>query len=781
MKRDKLLQILDKARFWIVAAILVIVPIAFAWFMENMQIFDLNKLLFFRPLTLLLGLVLLAGVFLKGRLGWRMSLMWWLWSAVLALFALNSFVSGDPLYSFFGAYQRQQGIYSLLFYLLFFASIAGSVRGKEEINRLLVWVAVSAGLVSLYGTLQLLGLEFMKWSGDKTRIFSSLGQTNFLAHYLVMVLPLTIYALIFLAKGRYRSLVLIVLALELISFYGTYSRGGYIGLIVGLFLAAAAMTYIAKRLQKVFYYGLAIIAMAVMLLSWQYTAVVQSSIFKGMAGHSGVVGRFMSIFDPYNGSGDMRLKYWGSVLKEFSQTSWHHKLFGYGKDMQETVFIRYYQPEWGAIEKLNSFPDRAHNLVFDIWLEFGLVGLIIITMLAVYIILKSWRVARGQDWRQRWLVVALSAALGGYFGAALFSFPLTTHYVYYYFVLAALFVLSESPEKVIFVKMEPIVRKVLWVSLAIFSLLLVYQFEFCRFMADHYFLKTKIGEARGDFRMMLDNIELTRSWFPLDAYYREQYVYIYNNSMDAIGSKQSLQDAFINITSEIEGFSTGERGRYYVLSDIAHSYSLFGLYLDKKYYPEAAKAYEQMISLAPYLTVTYQDYGRMWMWAGEYDRAISLFKRGLSIMPYSVDPRVVISRDILLLQKHYFNSLLCDCYYAKQNWTKALGFCLEAEKQQADIGRNLKEIADIYRQLGDRQQTLLYLGKAIIADQSNADWPLEAAKLAQELGNRQKALKFAKNAVALNPNNQEALKLVAELQKPVEPARIDKPGKKLPK
>jgi putative inorganic carbon (HCO3(-)) transporter len=47
--------------------------------------------------------------------------------------------------------------------------------------------------ICLYGVIQLFGFDFIKWEvnpSESYRIFSSLGQPNFLASWLLLVLPL---------------------------------------------------------------------------------------------------------------------------------------------------------------------------------------------------------------------------------------------------------------------------------------------------------------------------------------------------------------------------------------------------------------------------------------------------------------------------------------------------------------------------------------------------------------------------------------------------------------
>lgn len=147
---------------------------------------------------------------------------------------LSTLVTADPGHSLLGEHGQHQGLVTLLCYGAAFVAAWRSV-GPYPSRRLLAWILVAGGaVVATYGLVQLVGADPI-WLGvlDKGRIFSTVGQANALAAVFVLTIPLT-GGLATIAAGRARLLALAVLVMEVVAFAYAQSRGGYLGLAVGL-------------------------------------------------------------------------------------------------------------------------------------------------------------------------------------------------------------------------------------------------------------------------------------------------------------------------------------------------------------------------------------------------------------------------------------------------------------------------------------------------------------------------------------------------------------------
>ncbi len=115
--------------------------------------------------------------------------------ALVFLFA--TFTSVVPLTSFWGSYQRLQGTYTNLSYILLFVAIVAVVRRREQIERIVTITLATGAAVAGYGVIQHFGLDPLPWRGDViTRVASTMGNSIFVAAYMIMVVPLALYRLV---------------------------------------------------------------------------------------------------------------------------------------------------------------------------------------------------------------------------------------------------------------------------------------------------------------------------------------------------------------------------------------------------------------------------------------------------------------------------------------------------------------------------------------------------------------------------------------------------------
>ncbi len=224
------------------------------------RVFEPDKLTLVRSMALLM-----AGMWLVGfidRRGWN-DLSWLRWRSddsiwrmpfVLAVFFLvviyliSTAFSVVPRTSWAGSYQRLQGTYTTLAYIVIFALAAQTLRRREQINRLVTTVIITSIPVSLYGLLQHYGLDPLPWGGNvQDRIAGHMGNAIFIAAYLIMAVPLTIVRIVdaftnilsdeelSYADVVRSSVYIFTVAIQLVAIYWSGSRGPMLGLMIGMF------------------------------------------------------------------------------------------------------------------------------------------------------------------------------------------------------------------------------------------------------------------------------------------------------------------------------------------------------------------------------------------------------------------------------------------------------------------------------------------------------------------------------------------------------------------
>ncbi len=131
----------------------------------------------------------------------------------------------DPHVSWFGYYSRfNGGMFSIVSYVLLYYAFVSNVQNLQKLLK----VALATGsVVALYGVAERLGIDKHLWVQDvQSRVFSSLGQPNWLGAYLVALFPLS------LAFGLKKYLWFGVSALLFVVLLFTRSRSGLLGFAV---------------------------------------------------------------------------------------------------------------------------------------------------------------------------------------------------------------------------------------------------------------------------------------------------------------------------------------------------------------------------------------------------------------------------------------------------------------------------------------------------------------------------------------------------------------------
>lgn len=241
---------------WLTAVIAV--PLFFN--IHSDRVFEPDKLTLLRSIALLMSAAWLVK-FIDGR-GWQQfnRLRWndeesiWRQPFILPIFLLvviyliSTVLSVTPRVSWAGSYQRLQGTYTTLSYIVVFALMIATLRTRAQVSRVVTAVIITSIPISFYALLQHFDLDPLPWGGNVvSRVAGHMGNAIFIAAYLIMAVPLTIGRIIdaftkilsdeeLAAADVVRSSVYIfTVAIQLIAIYWSQSRGPWLGLLVGLF------------------------------------------------------------------------------------------------------------------------------------------------------------------------------------------------------------------------------------------------------------------------------------------------------------------------------------------------------------------------------------------------------------------------------------------------------------------------------------------------------------------------------------------------------------------
>ncbi|MFA5360276.1 MAG: O-antigen ligase family protein [Patescibacteria group bacterium] len=769
MLKNKVLKICDFFIEYGILAIVFFIPIIFDYSLSTYNCFDLYKAVIFRVILIFILLAFTAKIFITDQLIYRGSAKIFLLAVFLLLsFFVSSYFSLYPNQSFWGSFLRQQGFYNFFNYCLFFVLIILNINNFQQLKRIIIAIVASSFLVSAYGLIQYFYLDPFYWSDnpiDSGRIFSSLGQPNFLGHWLIMVLPISFYVLIFITKKMLaRFFVVLVIVMQFACLVFTYSRAAWLGFMGSiLFLVLVWLFY--KRFKKITFSLIGLILIGVLFIVG-LNVVNPTKLINYNSNN--LVNRLKSFTDLNNGSSKMRLYYIKSAITEIKQENFLRLLVGYGPEVLDDVFRKYYNIDWGIYETINSFPDRVHNWPLDQILAFGFLGLMANLIFYIYFIYKAviFLLNKQKFEPDDWLLIFLSSSLVAYSINNLFSFSLFTVFVYLFLILGICWIIMnyKLENKTLNVRLTVFSKLFIFISLFLVSAVFIYTNNINQVRAEIYYVKALKLLKSSDCNSLINNLEKIVALNPKNNYYQENYLFLMMGCFAGIKDKAMQIQFRDNITEYINLIDKKES--YGILHNTARAYSLFGFYLDKSYYAEAEKIFNLLISDFPYFTMVYEDLAKQKMIQEDYQEVVKILNQEIKILPSIDSPylnnehRKEIS-DIAV--KLYEN--LGQAYFKLKNYDlayEAYKKGLEFDPYRATLYKN---IADIYYVQNNLDEAIEFNQRGFMLSQTDYHWPLALSLLYRDKKDLSTAKEYLKKALELAPDNEELKKYKEELNK----------------
>ena len=342
------------------------------WGPTNVQLtadaFDLPKAAILWALAVV-GVTVWAWRTLNGPSTLFHTRIFWPVLALLGWIVLATALSVHPPTSFLGKYARFEGLVSFFSYAaLFFLAV--QVLRTAGRRRALARSAVLAGaFVAFYAILQYLGLDPIHWGQptpfESGRAFSTMGNPEFLGTYLV--LPLLVAPALALTEDRTGWRVAYGLCFFLLTagWVVAFTRGAWIGGIVGLALLTFAVVRGRVRLLTGDLVSLAVAAAVVAVL------VVRS--LGSSSEVTNVATRFRSILNTGTGSALTRREIWKSALEMVRD----RPLVGHGPDTFRLVYRQYETVAYSRAAGFLSIPDNAHDYPLQLAASIGIPGFLL--------------------------------------------------------------------------------------------------------------------------------------------------------------------------------------------------------------------------------------------------------------------------------------------------------------------------------------------------------------------------------------------------------------------
>lgn len=762
LKLSKILEMLIECTY---LGAIFFVPLFFSVFPKTSNVFEVSKMTLFRVLVQFLFLFIFAHFFIQDEIRKRTVFFlrtrgkYLLIPSVYVLgLSIITYFSSFSLNSFKGNHGYQMGLYSYLYFYIFYFLLIYWIKSREQINRILVAVVFSSFFVCIYGLIQAFGLDILDWAeASQGRIFSTLGQPNYLASYLLLAIPISVFLFIDTKKRYAKILISLTILMQFACLMLTYSRGGQLAFFIGL--ASFFLLYLGRRkrvdLSSVFYRKTNILLILIVLLGLSLIWINAPARQKD---------RFRYAIDFKQGSVASRLDFYRAGWQGFKL----RPLLGYGLENQKEIMVSYYEKDWALYNNVNTVPHQAHNIFLDCLLTGGLFGLFLYLLLNGYFVfLAVSNIRLGKLIKLSWLILF---AWFCYFISLIFGFAVIVTEIYFFLFLAILATtscLGQGHDEVFQSEMRKNKAKIVFKIFIISVFVVLVSFQFNRelkvVIADHYFYKLESALAKKSYF----EAYLLYEWIEELNVETEYYDIKFSNYLaDAIdvGSNETWSEAakriiFPRIILKLENDT------YEAVCVRAKMYAAMASEKEYGYYQKAEQEFVNCINKAKGIPENYREYAKFYFKKKEYDRAFENLKLAQEKLP-SLDNKMLnddhgskVRRELYLI-----NRLYGDIYLEKKEYNSAEDSYSRAQEYSSQDFIIYKKIADTHYLRGDLIGAIGVIEEVTEKDQDNYFWPFLVAQIYLELGEKEKASGYANNALLLSPKNQDVIKLISSLE-----------------
>lgn len=460
VNRQKVANLLQKLIFVNFNLLFFLTPFIFTWM--NQELFEFSKMLFVYAMTsVLLGLWLLRMVIEK-RLIFKKSKLDYFFLAFLISQVISTIFSLHTRTSWFGYYTRfNGGLLSTITYITLFYAFISNIN-KNQLKAILSSLLLSALLISLYAIPEhfnhspscwLITQKFDTncWSENNNpryRVFATFGQPNWLAAFLIAIIPLSISRLLKKKKlidYLYSLLVLIASSTALLF---TKSRSGLLGLAIGLGFYALIKILTDKKQRLVNFLKLSGIGMIMIALALAFGTPLTPKLSDLIGNKQVVIAPTIEVSEGGTPSEEIRKIVWQGAIRVWQR----YPIFGSGV---ETFAYSYYLDRPVAhnlVSEWDFLYNKAHNELLNLLANSGLVGLLSYLSLIIavfYLGIKSLFHAQHRDETLALLAGILAVFVSNFFG---FSTVVSNLLLFGFFAMIILQINLEEKENLAQVK-----------------------------------------------------------------------------------------------------------------------------------------------------------------------------------------------------------------------------------------------------------------------------------------------------------------------------------------
>lgn len=683
---------LQKIIFFLFGILFFATPLIFWPFTS--EVFELNKIVFVYAVATLIAAAWLARTVLARKIIFRRTLL----DIPLLIFVtsqiLSTIFSIDPRTSFFGYYSRfNGGLLSTISYSLLYWAYVSNIDSKQVAKHIYIllassFIAAVAAVLEHFGIFLTCGtigkITENCWIQDvQLRVFSTFGQPNWLATWVVALIPMGWALALEYKSVRAGVLKLILLhsftLLFFITLLFTGSRSGLLGFAVA-YLIFWGITF--RKYKKEALKPFAIIGSSLLVISLLFGTPWTPSIFKSNSKPlTTPVGPALETGGTE--SGTIRKIVWKGAVEVWK----HYPIVGSGL---ETFAYSYYgsRPvEHNLVSEWDFIYNKAHNEYLNFAANSGTLGLLSYLLLIGFSIYQIVKISNKYQypintnvqsktleiWNLKLVLIGIISGYSSLLVTNFFGFSVVTTQLLFFLMPAFASVLAvQSTQYTEIAPLRGQSKKLNSLQMfAIFLLLSTTYFVlstiFKFWLADINFTKGKIYSGKGNYIDGIKYLTLAINSSPNEPLYHNEIAQSY--TLAGVDAKTNGKADDLQKYTEL---ALAETMKAVTLSpaNVNLRRTQFGVYIrlaviSPQFLAMASKTLEDAVKLAPTDAKIIYNLGLTQARLGEATSALENVSRAVILKPNYRDAR--LARALLLIDKKEFEKARAELNYILTN------------------------------------------------------------------------------------------------------------------
>lgn len=504
------------------------IPLIF--FKNTSELFEFNKIIVVYLFTILISASWIYECLKHKKFIFRRTILEVPIVIYLSILTISTIFSIDPRTSIFGYYSRFNGglLSQLSYAILYFAFVSNITTNKQKNSVLLSGLmgTVTASILAIFEhfgifiTCKLMGLSLTTscWVQDvQNRVFSTLGQPNWLAALIVFYIPIAWYYLLNTKSNLNKLFCLLISSILFLTLIFTKSRSGLLAFGIESLIFLGYLTYKDfKNTLKVF---LPIVVIFSFLFFYFYPNNLLSTLKQN---NNNTLPSETVNTEKYQGpaletggteSGVIRKYVWQGALNIFKDYS----ILGSGPETFAFVFPKYKPIEHNLTSEWDFIYNKAHNEYLNYLATTGILGFAGYIALIIVIFIQLIKNLKNEDK----LNIALFSGFSSILVTNFFGFSVTPISLLF-FIIPALAINYQEKSEVKFKNLKKKNRLSLYLILITLITLYLIYIVINYFRADIYYNRARNLNRMKDYNQALINIQKAIELSPKEANFQAE-------------------------------------------------------------------------------------------------------------------------------------------------------------------------------------------------------------------------------------------------------------------